>query len=60
MQDHDEKQAADLHKTANARRQAEYAAKQRGLGRRQRSFWLTDEEARVVGAFVQTLRDTQN
>lgn len=38
-------------------RQARYAANQRALGRRQRSFWLTDEETEAVQELISRLRD---
>lgn len=37
-------------------RQGRYSEKQRELGRRQRSFWLIDEEAAAVGALLESLR----
>lgn len=39
-----------------ARRQAAYAERQRARGRRQRSFWLTDEEAGRVVEFIEQMR----
>lgn len=38
-------------------RQATYAEKQREKGRRQRSMWLTDEEALAVSALLKQMRD---
>jgi hypothetical protein len=41
---------------SSARRQAEYAARHRAAGRRQRNYWLTDEEAAQVATLVEKLR----
>ena len=38
-------------------RQAAYAEKQRSKGRKQRSMWLTDEEALAVSALLKQMRD---
>lgn len=56
MRDRHDKQTADLLKSPAANRQAAYAAKQRAAGRKQRSYWLTDEEAAAVAAFLERLR----
>lgn len=39
-----------------AKRQAAYAERQRAMGRRQRSYWLTEAEAEQVAAFLEQLR----
>ncbi|MNF02790.1 hypothetical protein D3C80_2019910 [compost metagenome] len=56
MRDRHDKQTADLLKSPAANRQAAYAAKQRAAGRKQRSFWLTDDEAASVSALLERLR----
>lgn len=56
MRDRHDKQTADLLKSPAANRQAAYAAKQRAAGRKQRSYWLTDEEAAAVAAYLEQLR----
>lgn len=56
MRDRHDKQTADLLKSPAANRQAAYAAKQRAAGRKQRSFWLTDDEAAAVSALLERLR----
>lgn len=56
MRDRHDKQTADLLKSPAANRQAAYAAKQRAAGRKQRSFWLTDDEAASVAALLERLR----
>ena len=45
--------------SSGAKRQAAYAERQRALGRRQRSYWLTDVEAEQVAAFLEQLRAGQ-
>ena len=42
--------------TPKARRQAAYVARQKEAGRRQRGYWLTDEEAKSVSAFIAEIR----
>lgn len=39
-----------------AKRQAAYAERQRAMGRRQHSYWLTETEAEQVAAFLEQLR----
>lgn len=41
---------------SGAKRQAAYADRQRALGRRQRSFWLTDQEYDAVAQLLEELR----
>ncbi len=41
---------------SGAKRQAAYADRQRALGRRQRSFWLTDHECDAVAKLLEELR----
>lgn len=54
MRDKKDTQTLDLLKSTT--RQGRYSEKQRELGRRQRSFWLTDEETAAVGALLESLR----
>lgn len=42
--------------SSGARRQAKYAERQRASGRRQRSYWLTDEEAAAIADFLEDMR----
>jgi hypothetical protein len=42
---------------SGAKRQAAYADRQRALGRRQRSFWLTDQEYDAVAQLLEELRN---
>lgn len=44
-------------KRSGAKRQAAYADRQRALGRRQRSFWLTDQEYDAVAQLLEELRN---
>lgn len=46
--------------SSGAKRQAAYAARQRARGRRQRSYWLTDDEAAQVVALLERLRDQKD
>lgn len=43
-------------RSPGALRQASYADRQRAAGRRQRSMWLTDEEAAAVAALLKKIR----
>nr|WP_083848905.1 hypothetical protein [Pseudomonas luteola] len=43
-------------RSPGANRQAAYAEKQRAMGRKQRSFWLTDDEAIAVNSLVEQIR----
>jgi hypothetical protein len=46
-----------VHKTrSGATRQAEYAARMRAEGYKQRTFWLTEEESHKVDQLLNTLR----
>ena len=46
-----------VHKTrSGATRQAEYAARMRAEGYKQRTLWLTVEESRQVGQLLKELR----
>lgn len=54
MRDKKDTQTLDLLKATT--RQGRYSEKQRELGRRQRSFWLTDDEAAQVSALLESLR----
>tara|TARA_R100001224_G_scaffold102967_1_gene75458 strand:- start:70 stop:249 length:180 start_codon:yes stop_codon:yes gene_type:complete len=46
-------------KTA-AQRQREYANRQKQMGRRQRSFWLTDEEHQALSERLKEIRAARN
>lgn len=46
-------------KRSGAKRQAAYADRQRALGRRQRSFWLTDKEYDAVAQLIDELRQAK-
>ncbi|EBV6489504.1 hypothetical protein EC44_23650 [Salmonella enterica subsp. enterica serovar Anatum] len=46
-------------KTA-AQRQREYANRQKQMGRRQRSFWLTDEEHQALSKRLKKIRAARN
>lgn len=41
---------------SNAERKREHDARQRQLGRRQRNYWLTDDEAQEVARVIEQLR----
>lgn len=43
----------------NTENQAAYAVRQRQLGRIKKTWWLTPEEGKVVGAFIQKMRTPQ-
>lgn len=47
----------DAPSSPGARRQASYAQRQRDAGRRQRTFWLTDDEAESVRQLIEKLRE---
>ena len=51
-----EVQRAEKPKTGKER-QAAYAEKQRSEGRKQRSMWLTDDEALAVAALLKQMRN---
>lgn len=62
MRDVADKKTSDLladQPSPGARRQAEYAARQRAAGRKQRNYWLTDVEAELVAELVEKLRKGQ-
>lgn len=54
MKDKHDNQTGDL--LASTTRQGRYAERQRQIGRRQRSYWLTDAEAEAVAALIERLR----
>ena len=56
MKDKADKQTLALLVTQGAKRQADYAARQREQGRRQRTFWLTDEEFEKVRMYIEFQR----
>lgn len=60
MKDQNDKQTGDLLASPGARRQAAYAERQRAAGRRQRSMWLTDDEAAAVAALLEQMRGTDD
>ena len=59
MKDAKDKKTANLLASPGAKRQAAYAERQRAMGRRQRSYWLTETEAEQVAAFLEQLRAGQ-
>ena len=59
MKDSRDKKTGNLLASPGAKRQAAYAERQRAMGRRQRSYWLTDFEAEQVAAFLEQLRAGQ-
>ena len=56
MKDKTDKKTLGLLLTQGARRQADYAARQRDQGRRQRTFWLTDEEFEKLKTYIEFQR----
>lgn len=56
MKDKTDKKTLRLLLTQGARRQADYAARQRDQGRRQRTFWLTDEEFEKLKTYIEFQR----
>ena len=56
MKDETDKKTLGLLLTQGARRQADYAARQREQGRRQRTFWLTDEEFEKLKTYIEFQR----
>ncbi len=56
MKDKADKKTMGLLQTANAKRQAEFSARQRELGRKQRPMWLTDEEFEKLKSYLDDLR----
>ncbi len=60
MRDKHDRQTGDLLRSPGAGRQAAYAARQRAAGRRQRSMWLTDDEAAAVAALLEQMRGTDD
>lgn len=56
MKDKTDKKALGLLLMQGAKRQADYAARQREQGRRQRTFWLTDEEFEKLKTYIEFQR----
>ena len=56
MKDERDHKTGDLLLSANARRQAAYAERQRALGRKKFSYWMRPDEAEQVAAFLEQLR----
>lgn len=56
MKDKADKKTLALLVTQGAKRQADYAARQREQGRRQRTFWLTDEEFEKLKTYIEFQR----
>lgn len=56
MKDQKDRSTGDLLATPNARRQASYAQRQRDLGRKQVSFWVTPPEAEALKKRLASLR----
>lgn len=59
MRDKADSKTGDLLASPGARRQAAYAERQRAAGRRQRSYWLTEDEAGAVAALLERLRPAE-
>ena len=59
MKDAKDKKTANLLASPGAKRQAAYAERQRAMGRRQRSYWLTETEAEQVAAFLEQVRQQE-
>lgn len=58
MKDSKDRHTRDLLASPGAERQAAYAQRQRAAGRRQRTFWLTDQEAERVRQLIEQLRES--
>jgi len=56
MKDKTDKKTLGLLLTQGAKRQADYAARQREQGRRKRTFWLTDEEFEKLKTYIEFQR----
>ena len=56
MKDKTDKKTLGLLLMQGAKRQADYAARQREQGRRQRTFWLTDEEFEKLKTYIEFQR----
>lgn len=56
MKDRNDTKTRSLPMSGSASRQARYREEQLKRGRRQRSFWLTDDEALKVRQMLQELR----
>lgn len=56
MKDQNDTKTRSLPMSGNASRQARYREEQLKRGRRQRSFWLTDDETLKVRQMLQGLR----
>lgn len=60
MKDSADQSTRDLvHREANRRKQAAFAARQRAAGRTHYAYWLTAAENAAVVAFVKQLRGEQ-
>lgn len=61
MKDPADRSTSDLvHREANRRKQAAFAARQRAAGRRHYGHWLTEAENAAVVAFIKQLRGEQS
>lgn len=60
MKDPVDRSTSDLvHREANRRKQAAFAARQREAGRKHYGHWLTEAENAAVVAFIKKLRSEQ-
>lgn len=59
MKDGRDKRTGNLLMSPGAKRQAEYVARQREAGRRQCSYWLTENEAKEVAGLLERLRHVE-
>ena len=57
MKDENDNKTGELLLSANARRQAAYAERQRALGRKKYSYWMRPDEAEQMAAFLEQLRE---
>lgn len=56
MKQKEDSKTADMLRSSGAKAQAAYADRMRAQGLRQRTFWLSDEEAERVRKYVDRLR----
>lgn len=55
-----DKKTGDLLQTPNAKRQAEFRSRQSEAGRKQYSFWLTENEVKAMKETLILLRGGEN
>jgi hypothetical protein len=56
MKDQRDNKTMDLLRSQNSSRQAAFKAKQVSIGRRQRTFWLTDAEFEALKQILERMR----